>query len=685
MVSDNYFDLLGVTASRGQLFREGRASSSSPPVAVISHEYWMSAYAGDPSALGARFRLDQREFTIVGVAVKGFRGATLDRPIDVWVRLEQIVPPGDDDRTRGRWVYVLGRLQRGQSRIAAEAEAAARLGRPVQWLPGGSGFSTLRATLSRPLLLLWLVVGLVLLITCANLANLALAGSAARERELAVRSAIGASRARIIRQLATEGVVLSFGGTVLAFAVAPWTSVALLGFLPPADAPALRTLGFVLDVRTLAFVALVSVLTTVLFGLLPAFSATRGRVPHVLKAGPGGGRRVRTWTSRGLVVLEVTLCTLLLVVAGVFVRTVQNLRGQDAGYQEDRLLVADVQPPFEYPEVRRDALIEALRQGAEGLSGVEIVAFSNAGQLSGGGLEYGVALPGEPMPRTAAERGFFEQRVSPGFLPAMGTRFIAGRDITAADDERSQPVAVVNEAFVRRVFKGADPVSRTIVRGLATGGAVETRVVGVVRDSKWINLRDDAPAMYYIPYRQKSGIPVVWFVIRASGDLQALGGHLVRLAQSLDRQMTVTNVVPFREIVNRTLVIERLVAHVSTAFALLGLLISSVGLYGLLAYAVVRRRREIGVRMAIGATRAAVAWMLVRESLGLLLAGVVLGVPAAVLVTRLVSSLLFGLAPGDPGVISATAGTLAIATLAATWAPARRAAGTDPIQALRED
>jgi predicted lysophospholipase L1 biosynthesis ABC-type transport system permease subunit len=289
------------------------------------------------------------------------------------------------------------------------------------------------------------------------------------------------------------------------------------------------------------------------------------------------------------------------------------------------------------------------------------------------------------LPRSSEERDVFEQRVSPGFLRAMGTSFVAGRDIAAEDSEQSQPVAVVNEAFVRRVFRGTDPLGRTFMRERVTAEPVETLVVGVVRDSKWVNLRNDYPAMYYIPYAQKGGIPVVRLVMRARGDLSALGGQLERLAQSVDPQIVLTNVVPFREIVNRTLVIERLVAHVSTAFAVLGLLISCVGLYGLLAYAVMRRRREIGVRIAVGATPATVVWMMVRESLVLLLAGIVIGVPGAILVTHAVSSLLFGLAPGDPGVVAVAVGTLALATLAATWGPARRAAGTDPIRALRED
>jgi putative ABC transport system permease protein len=684
MVSDNYFDVLGVRAFRGRVFRQPDPGSPGEAIAVISEEYWRRHYAGDLSALGARFRLQNRDFTIAGIAPPEFRGTEIDFPVDVWVSLEQVVPPASPARIRGRWMRVMGRLRPGVTLAHAEAESTSVLGRPVKLQPGATGYSTLRRRLSRPLLLLELVVALVLHITCANLANLMLAATASRERELAVRRAVGASRGRVVRQLLTESLVLSAAGGVLAIGVAYRVSAALLSFLPPDQAPALANLRFEPDPMVLGFAAGLSCVTCLLFALVPALRATPEHGAPVFRAGAGTGQRNRSWLSRGLLVSQVVMCTLLLTLAGVFLRSLQNLRGQETGYREDRLLVADVQPPREYPEDRRDQLIEELRARAAALPGVEIAAFSHLGQLSGSALEYRIGVPGRPSLEGDAAV-VVEQRISPGFLSAMGTQFIGGRDFAASDHARSTPVAIVNESFARRFLAGANPVGARFfpANGSRPGELME--IVGVVKDSKWVNLRDDSPAMYYRPYRQQAGSPVVRLAIRTSGDPNAVAGGLIQAAQAIDRRIVLRNVVPFREIVNRTLVIERLVAQVSAAFGVLALLIAAVGLYGVLAYNVVRRRREIGVRIAVGAPPGAVEWMMMRESLTLLACGVAIGLPAAMVVTRLVSSMLFGLSPQDPGSIAAALTALTIATVAAAYLPARRAARIDPILALRDE
>ena len=684
LVSDNYFDVLGIRAFRGRTFTQPDPGSPREPIAVISHEYWQRQYAADPSAIGARFRLREGpEFTIAGVAPPGFGGTELDVPAEIWVSFEHTVPPSDADRVRGRWMRIMGRLQPGATMDRSEAEATAILGRAVRFQPAANGYSTLRRRLMRPLLLLTLVFALVLLITCANLANLTLAATASRERELGVRTAVGASRARIVRQLLTENLLLALAGGVLALFAAHWISAALLSFLPPDQAPALANLRFRPEPRVLGFAALMSCVTCLIFGLIPALRSTRKAGAPQFRAGAGAGERNRGWLSRGLLVSQVVMCTALLLLAGVMLRSLQHLRSQDAGYREEGLLVAEVQPPFEYPEERRDQMIEQLRARAAALPGVEIAAFSHVGQLSGGAIEWDIGFPGRPKPegdRTVVA----EQRISPGFLSAMGTQFITGRDFAPSDDERSMLVAIVNESFVRRFLEGRSPLGARFFReGPRAGELME--VIGVVRDSKWSNLREEPRAMYYRPYRQMGGTPVVRLAIRTSGDPNAVAPLLIQAAQSIDRRMAIRNVVPFREIVNRTLVIERLVGYVSAAFAALALLTAAVGLYGVLAYSVVRRRREIGVRIAIGAQPGAVEWMIVRESLVLLAFGVALGIPASMLITRLVSSLLFGLSPRDPGTIVAVLTVLTIATIAAAYVPAKRAARIDPILALRTE
>lgn len=678
-VSDNYFDVLGVRALRGRVFHQSAsaaasAEASGEPVAVISEDYWRRQYGGDPAVLGRRFRQGAHEFTIGGIADRGFRGTELDSPVDIWIRIEQVLPANDPDRTQGRWMRVMGRLRPGVTRNQAEAEASVLLGRPVQMQPGGNGYSTLRVRLYQPLLLVALAAGLVLLIACANLANLMLAATLAREREFAVRTAIGASRGRIFRQLATESFVLSAVGATFGVGVAWWSSRALLAFLPPDQAAALPNLQFGLDARVLGFVAILSVGTCLLFG-----------GAQVLRATGRSGRHSQRLLSRGLLVGQVVMCTALLVVAGVFFRTVQNLRGQQAGYLEDRLLIADVGFPLDYPEARRDQLIEELRARASALAGVEVAAFSHLGQLSGSAHTSRIGFAG--VDRLADDQtAVLEQRISPGFLRAMGTPLRAGREFASSDDERAPLVAIVNDSFVRRFLPDGRAIGTRIFRERGPRAGEPIEIVGVVEDSKWVNLRDDSPPMYYRPYRQMGGTPTMRFVLRGSvsTDLDRLSRNLIAVAHSVDKHLRLSNVVPFREVVDRTLVRERLVAQVSTAFSALALAIAAVGLYGVLAYGVARRRREIGVRIAIGAPPGTIERMFLTESLVLVTIGAALGILLAIALTRSVSSMLFGLSPHDPASICVAIATLMSVAGAATWLPARRAAHIDPLLALRD-
>ena len=681
LASDNYFEVLGVPAFRGRVFHQAEAGLAAEPIAVISADYWRRQYAADPSALGARFRRGNRVITIAGITPPGFRGTEVDVPVDIWLSIDQWVPLDDDDRVRGRWMRIMGRLSPGVTPEQAALEGSGILGRPVEFAPAATGYSTLRQRLLQPLLLVALVVVLVLLVACANLANLMLAGTAARERELAVRTAIGASRARVVRQLLTEGFVLATIGGVLALGVARWISGALLAFLPPDQAIAQPNLRFALDVRVLGFAALLTGGTCLLFALAPALRVTGGSGARLgARTGPAGPQRGRL--TRGLLVGQVVLCTALLILAGVFLRTLQNLRGQDAGYREDRLLVADVRPPGA-TEDDRDRLIEELLARVAVLPGVETAAFSHVGQFDGA-IEFRIGFPGHPMPEDE-QPAMIEQRISPGFLNAMGNPIIAGRDFRPSDDASVALVAIVNASFARRFFPGRDPIGERFFRASGTRGGEPMEIVGVVRDSKWLSLRDDAPPMYYRPYRQMGGTPVVRFAIRTSADVDRVARELPSLARSVDPGFVLAHVVPFRDIVNRTLVVERLVAQVSTAFGALALVIAAVGLYGVLAYGVARRRREIGLRMAIGAGRGTIAWMFLRESLAVLVLGAALGVPLAVVLTRLASWMLFGLGPQDPASIGAALAVMATVTVAAAYLPARRAAGVDPMRALREE
>jgi predicted permease len=670
MVSEDYFDVLGVGASRGRLFHD-----SNEALAVISESYWQRHFAGSDEALGARFTYARREFTVAGIAPRGFRGTEIDFPTDIWVGMEQAIPPGSDTRLRGRMFRITGRLQNAATPQQAQAEVTAILRRPVQVEGGAAGYSALRGKLSRPLMLLGVVTALVLLIACANLANLVLAGTAARGKELAARQALGAARGRLVRQLFTESLAISAAGGALALVVAWWTRTALLSFLPREQSPILENLRFEAAPGLLAAMVGLPLLTSLLFGLLPALRATRieSRV----------GRREGGWLSRGLAIGEVAMCTTLLMVAGIFVRSLENLRWQDTGYREAGLTVADLEPPREYHEAQHDRFYEELRVLLAALPGVEAVSFSHIGQLSGGGIEYRIGSRGNSLQLTDRQREALEQRVSPGFPAAMGTRLAAGRDFTDYDDVKAPQVAIVNRMFARRFFSGQSAIGQRFNIERADGSQVaEVEVVGVVEDSKWINLREESPAMYYRPYRQSAGRPSVRFAIRSTGDVRAA---LLAAAKSLDPRVSVKNVAPFREVVDRVLLTERLVAQVSSVFGLLALAIAAAGLYGVLSYGVARRRREIGLRIAIGATRRSVEWLFLRESLTLLSAGLAIGVPAALMVTRLTRSMLYDLSPGDPQTLALTLAVMTVVTAAAAWVPARRAAGTDPALVLREE
>lgn len=683
LVSDNYFDVLGVPAFQGRLFQHREPGTPGEPIAVISHEYWQRHFASDASTLGRTFRFGTREFTIAGITPAGFRGTEIDIPVDVWLPIEQVVAPTAPDRTRGRWMRVMGRLRSGVVPAQAEAEASALLGLVVHVQPGGIGYSNLRFQLYQPLVLVALVVSVVLLIACANLANLMLAATASRGREIAVRGAIGASRARIVRQLLTENLLLALLGGMLGLGMALFLNGALLAFLPPQQALAVPNLRLEIDARVLGFVILTSCGTCLLFGVWPALRGTGDLAAGALKTGAGAGRRHRSLLSRTLLVGQVVMCTGLLVLAAGFVRSLTNLRGQEAGYREDALLVADLEFPRAYSEGSRDQLIQELHGRASGLPGVEVAAFSHVGQLSGGAIEYRIGLPGRSP--AESEVTIIEQRISPGFLSAMGTPLLAGREFRSSDDERAPLVAIVNESFVRRFLPGTQPLLARFFRDGGSQSGELMEIVGVVKDSKWLNLRDESAPMYYRPYRQMGGTPMVRFAIRTAGDPALVARELLAVAQSIDKQMVLSNVVPFREIVNRTLVIERLVSHVSSWFGVLALTIASVGLYGVLAYSVAQRRREIGLRIAVGAQPRNVEGMFLGESMRLLALGVAIGIPVGIVVTRLASSMLFGISPHDAASIGAALAAVTLTTLAAAYVPARAAARTDPVIALREE
>jgi predicted permease len=676
LVSARSFDVLGVPAWRGRVFHESDGRSSEA-VAVISEPYWRIHYGASPSALGAHFQYVDKVYTIAGIAPPGFYGMFPDAPASIWIPLEQTPKPRPAEWARARELVVMARLRNGISASQAAAEVSGILGRKISAVPGGNGYSALRVKFWQPLMLVECVAGLVLLIACANLANLMLAGAAARRSEMAIRQSIGAGRMRLVRQWLTESLLLSVCGATLALLLAAWISRAVLRFLPPSAAPALSNLSFRLDLRVLAFTGGLAILACLLFGLAPALHATR-IVPH-----RGLHERSRNWTSRALVVCQVALCTILLTGSGLFLRTLSNLRHRESGLAQEHLVVATTNAirGLTMHQMAHDE--EELRARAATIPAVRVAAFSDLPLLTGGGVEFQVEGQRD-LHTPPEEMRAYRLLVSPGFFAAVGTPLLAGRDVAPQDNADTAPmVALVNETFARRFVSADNPVGQH-VRVLDWQTLVDVEIIGMVKDTTAIDPREARPPIYYEPYRERSRSNVT-LALRVDGGIAPVMAALERMAREIDPRWSLKDVAPFTEIEDRALVIERLVAQTSAAFGALAVLVASVGLYGVLALGVVRRTKEIGVRIALGASRSGVHWMVVREALALLAAGVAVGLPCALAATRFVASMLYGLKPGDAVNIAVSLAAMTAVAALAALVPAMRAARVDPMIALRCD
>jgi predicted permease len=686
IVSGNYFDVLGVEASRGRVFRDAEQ-----PVAVISETFARSQFSGkDP--IGAHLKSGKVIYTIVGVADPRFRGATLDWPADVWIPLEQAVPANSPRRgANWNWLEVIARLAPGATSTQAKAELEALQQRFLEQVsttrhfdhpqqraaffnenillrPGATGISWLRKRYTQPLMILVAVAGIVLLIACVNLANLMLARATAREREIATRRAIGAGRARLVRQLLTESAVVVIAGAAGAALIARWLSDTLLAFLS-AGGNVVSNLNFRVDLRLAAFMIAISVVTCLLAGLAPAIRASG---PPRSQSSAGG---------RALIVVEVALCTILLIGSAWFVRTLRNLQTLDAGFVRDQVLMAVVSAPpgAAAPEAIRR--IEELRSRLASLPGARSVAYSNMTLMTGDEIANDIEVEGRPLGKDEKLTST-QLRISPGFFKTLDTPLLAGRDFTDADQAGAPKVAMVNRAFARRFFGVDNPAGRRF----GTDGpksAWEIEIVGVVKDTKYASLRDEPRPIFYTPVRQDQADTSVDFVIRSAGDMRALSTAVRDIVHEFDPK--VTGITRFSDLVDMSLSSERMVAQLSAGFGGLALLVACIGIYGILAYRVARRTREIGVRIALGASRGGVQWMIVRESLALLIIGIAIGIPVALGLSRYVKSLLFGLTPADPWTMAGALAMLALVSCAAAFLPARRAAKIDPMAALRCD
>ncbi|MGE5243788.1 MAG: ADOP family duplicated permease [Betaproteobacteria bacterium] len=709
-VSGNLFDVLGVPALLGRTLTDAddqRGCGS--PAAVLGYGFWQREYGGDASAIGRTLRLDGHPFQIVGVTPASFFGVEVGHTFDVAVPMcsEALIRGADSllDRPDGWFIAAVGRLKHGWTAAQASAQLGAlssgimRTTLPRAYTPDDTknylaftltassmrtGVSSLRREYETPLWLLLGISGTVLLIACANLANLMLARGSARRREMAIRLAMGASRRRVIRQLLAESAMLAVFGAAAGALLAGWLSRALVAFLSTASEA--FYLPVAVDWRVLAFTAGLAAATCLVFGLMPALRATRTTPGAAMKASGRGltDARERFGFRRALVVGQVALSLVLVVGALLFVRTFRNLLTLDAGFQQSGVLIVrtDLRGAGAAPE-RYAATNRELLDRIRAIPGVEAAASARIVPLSGALWNEFVLTDGAGQ---KAKQLVNFNAVSPGFFRTLGTPLVAGRDFDAHDLPSSPKVAIVNETFVRKVLGPGDPLGRTFSVEALRGGAGETfLIVGLVKDTKYGDLREAFTPIAFVPASQDEHPgPFGKLFVRSRLPLVSLTASATRAVADVDPQIVV-DFEALRTRVENGLVRERLMATLSGFFGVLAGLLAVVGLYGVMSYMVARRRNEIGIRMALGADRGAVVWMVMREAGTLLAAGLCVGLLLAVAAAQSARALLFGLGPGDPATLALAAGGLAAVAAIAGYLPAARAARLDPTEALRDE
>jgi predicted permease len=724
-ITGNYFSTLGVSSFAGRVLAPADDVPGATPVIVLSHHAWESNFASDPSVIGSPFFIEGQPFTVIGIAPPGFFGDTLrGDPPDLWIPIQQeptINPSGLLRQSPSAWLRVIGRLRPGASTDGIGPRLTATLkqwikndsGYPSNWMPdvlqalpkqvirivpAGSGVAEMKDNYSRSLEILFAVCGLVLLIACANVANLLLARSAGQRGQTAVRLAIGASRRQIVMQALTESVVLAVGGSAAGLVVAGAAARLLLTlafrnahFLPISVAPSPLVFGFAMGL---------ALLTGILFGAAPAWFSARIDPANALR---GSGRSTGNRSSlatKSLLVVQAALSVVLVAGATMLARSLSNLENQDFGYKvSGRTLVSIRTPHAGYTTPKLTALNREVERRIKALPGVEGAGVALYNPLTDNWGEL-VFVAGHPRPQMNGEWGSSWDRVSADYMQEIGMTILRGRGFTNADNETTAPVAIVNQAFVKRFFKDSeDPLDQHFGLDLPEYASTFT-IVGVVRDAKFAGFALNRPArpMFFVPLVQNvdykdalmqrlessahfaSGI-----MLKTSLQSGALEPVLKNLLASVDPNLTLISVRTMQEQVSLSFGQERAVASLAGLFGIVALLLAAVGLYGVTAYSVAQRTNEIGLRMALGADRATVVRLVLRGASFRVLLGLIFGVPLAIGAGRLISAQLYGVSSWDPLALAVAAGTLATCAFVAALIPARRAASISPMDALRTD
>ncbi len=707
LVSGNYFEVLGVHAAIGRTFTdEDDRKPGAEPEVVLSYGYWKRRFAADPGVLNQTIILNSHPMTIVGVAQAGFKSVGVGEAADVFVPMMMqglMMPRGNDlENRRSMWLNIFARLKPGVSRQQAEAamnvfwkpilESEAKdipnmshnvrtkfLNRHLSLNEGGQGVSGAPPEFSAVFAVLMGMVGLLLLIACANVANLLIARASARQREVSIRLAMGASRLQLIRQLLTESLVLAISGGLLGLLVADWTGGGLLNFLP--DDPSVHGLTSHPDTRVFLFALALSVITGLLFGIAPAIQGTRAELAATLKdqasgvVGGFGHLRFR----KGLVVTQVALSLMLLIGAGLFTRSLYNVKNIDVGMRTDHLIQFTIQPSLNgYSQPRMLGLFERLRDDISKFPGVRVVSMAEEPVLAGD-VEAGTIKVEGYHAKEDEDVVVSENYVGPGYLATMGIPLLAGRDFTQADGPGAPHVAVINEKLAEHFFGKENPLGRRI--GFRRGND-QMEIVGLVKNGKTSDPKEKQREFVYGSYSQRQ-MNQLTFYARTVQDPLSMAQALRDEVRRQDANMPIFNVRTLEMQIDESLFMDRLVAMLSAAFGTLATLLAAIGLYGVMAFMVVRRTREIGIRMALGANRRSVLGLVMQEVLILAGAGIAIAVMASFALGNVIQSQLLGVSGRDPLVMVCATGGLALVALLAGYIPALRATRVDPLSALR--
>jgi predicted permease len=711
LVSGSYFPVLGLKPALGRLLTpdDDRAVNESH-VVVLSHAYWRTRFASDPGVLNQTMIVNGQTMTIVGVAPRGFEGTTLGASPQVFVPITMrgYMEPGFRGWTNRQsyWVYLFGRLRPGISIERARASLNTQYGAIINSVEaplqknmsqqtlakfkakaigleaGPRGQSTVDTEARTPLTLLLGVTALVLLIACANIANLLLARSAARAGEMAVRLSIGAGRWHLIAQLLTESCLLACFGGIASLFVARWT-LDLVASLLPADGPAALT--FAVDSTTLLFAGVLTIGTGLLFGLFPALHSTRPDLVTTLKGQTGqpSGARAAARFRTSLATAQIGLSMFLLVGAGLFTKSLMNVSRVDLGMKADNVVTFGISPALNgYKADASRALFERLEADLAAVPGVTGVTTALVPLLAGSNWGNNVTVEGFPSgPDTDTNSRFNE--VGPGYFRTLGVPLFAGREFTAADAPGSPKVAIVNEAFAQKFNLGRDAVGRHISDSVGPSAKLDIEIVGLVQNAKYSSVKRPVPPLFFKPYRQDASLGFMTFYVRTGIDPHQLFATIRQVVAKADANLPIENLRTLPEQVRQNVFLDRLITTLSAAFAALATLLAAIGLYGVLAYTVTQRTREIGLRMALGAAPARVRGMILTQVGRMTAIGGVLGLLGALWLGRVAGSLLFQLTGSDPTVLAASAVVLSLVALGAGFIPAHRASRVDPMHALR--